>query len=122
MSMTDYETMTQYEWIAKGTELFGKNMSLWQFKCPICGNIQCAEDFRKFKEQGATPDTVRKECIGRYLPKEKVTCAFGNKNSKIKSPCDYAVYGLFRMGHKIKLDNGDETFAFPFAEIILNNN
>ena len=46
----------------------------------------------------------------------EVTTAFGTQNKNIKSPCDYAVYGLFRIGHRVKLDNGEETFTFPFVD------
>lgn len=114
--MTDYETMTQNDWLEKGKALFGEDFLKWKFKCPICGNVQTPEEFREFKDKGANADSARCECIGRYMPKEKVTTAFGEKNKKVKSPCDYAAYGLFRIGHVIKLDNGEETVAFPFAE------
>lgn len=110
----EYEPMTENEWLEKGKSLFGDDFLQWKFKCPICGNIQKPEDFKHFKNNGATPDSARSECIGRYMPKEKVTTAFGNKNKKVKSPCDYASYGLLRFGHKITLNNGEETFAFPF--------
>lgn len=116
--MNDYKDYTQKEWLEEASRLFGKDPQNWKFKCPICGNIQQMKDFKEFKDNGATPNSVTNECIGRYLPKEKVTSAFGNKNKKVKSPCDYAAYGLFRIGHKIKLENGEETTSFPFAQEI----
>lgn len=112
----EYEKLTQRQFLAKGKELFGENMNKWKFKCPICGNIQCAEDFRQYKEQGATAESTWQECIGRYMPKRNSAEAFGNKNKKVKSPCNYAAYGLFRIGHVVKLENGRNTVAFPFAE------
>ena len=112
----EYETMNQDEWMAKGKALFGEDFLKWKFKCPICEHIQSPEDFKQFKDSGANPDSARCECMGRYLPKEKVTTAFGNKNKKVKSPCDYASYGLFKIGHLIKLNDGGETVTFPFAE------
>ena len=111
-----YKDYTQEEWMKEGKRLFGEEFLNWKFKCPMCGNIQTPEEFRKFKDNGASPDSARQECIGRYLPKDKVTTAFGDKNKKVKSPCDYASYGLFRIGHNIKLDNGKETVSFPFAD------
>lgn len=118
----DYETMNQEEWSLKGLELYGEDSLKWKFKCPICGNIQTPEDFRQYKDQGATPESARLECIGRYMPKEKVNTAFGNDNSNIKSPCDYTACGLFKIGHKIKLENGETTIAFPFADQNNKNN
>lgn len=58
--------MTHEEWVAKGKALFGDDMLKWKFVCPGCGHVQTPEDFRAFKDKGATPDSARNECIGRY--------------------------------------------------------
>ena len=118
METEKYKDYTQSEWEKEAKRLFGEDFTKWTFKCPMCGNIQSIEDFRQYKKGGATPNSAYSECIGRYMSKEKVTTAFGNKNKKVKMPCDYASYGLFRIGHKVKLENGEETTSFPFAHKI----
>jgi hypothetical protein len=112
--MTEYKTMTEEEFLTEGKRLFGEDKLKWEFQCPCCGNIQTAEDFRKHKGAGATPDSAYTECIGRY--QKDSFRAFGeNKKGAKKYPCDYAAYGLFRIGHIIKLSNGKETVVFPFV-------
>ena len=96
------------EWKARGKQLFGDNIFNWKVKCPLCGNIQSPEDFRKFKEKGATPETAIKECIGRYQGGD-----IGKDLSKTKSPCDYAAFGLLKFGSHIE-DTG--IYVFPFVE------
>jgi hypothetical protein len=78
-------TYSEQEWNNKGIRLFGPNRLSWKFKCPNCKNITTPEDFRKYKDQGATPDSVYQECIGRYT---------GGRKGPNK--CDWAAYGLFR--------------------------
>jgi len=112
--MKDYKEYTQTEWTKIGKELYGEDFLTWKFKCPMCGNIQTPADFKKYKDDGATPDSARCECIGRYMSKDECSKAFGD--GTIKSPCDYAAYGLIRIGHKITFDNGSDTYSFPFAE------
>jgi hypothetical protein len=108
-------SITKQEWEAKGKSLFGDDIMRWKFKCPVCKHVQCPEDFRIHKEQGATPDSALKECLGRY--KKGSYKAFGeNKKSTPKQPCDYAAYGLFRLGEVVKMENGKETNIFPFNE------
>ena len=112
---SEYKTLTEDEFKAEGTRRFGEDEFQWKFRCPICGNIQSAEDFRKYKNVGAKPGSAYQECIGRYLPDS--FRAFGtNKKGAKKSPCDYASYGLFNIGNRVKLANGEEVIAFPFAD------
>ena len=111
----EYENYTMEEFLEKGKKLFGEDRLKWKFKCPCCGNIQTAEDFRKHKENGATPNSVYQECIGRY---ENGCRAFGkNKKGTKKFPCDYASYGLFKIGHVVILSDGKEITVFPFADL-----
>lgn len=106
--------LSEEEWLAKGTKLFGEDKLNWRFKCPLCKNVQTAEDFRKHKDKGATPSSVYQECIGRY---EGGCRAFGsNAKTAKKSPCDYAAYGLFNIGDIVKKPDGKEVTVFPFAE------
>ena len=112
------ETISEAEWRAKGTALFGPDLKKWRFTCPRCGHVQSPEDFRPFKDAGATPNSAVHECLGRYLSKE-VHGGFSrdHANPKIKSPCDYAAYGLFRLApYAVRFENGTEVQAFGFAE------
>ena len=87
------------EWLAKGRELFGKDMLKWRFKCPRCGRVQTPEDFHKFKEKGAQPDTAYQECMGRH---------------DLAVKCDWAAFGLFKGPDFVCVADG-EIAVFKFA-------
>jgi len=102
--------MTKEEWMAKGTHLFGADPFKWRFVCPSCGHIQTPEDFRPYKDKGASPDTAWFNCIGRYDGHEYVVILSG------KSPCNYTGGGLFCF-NPIKVVDGDKSvMAFAFDE------
>jgi hypothetical protein len=113
--------LTLKEWLAAGKERYGDDMKQWKFRCPSCGYVQCPEDFRQFKEQGATPDDARFNCIGRYVANSKK--AFGNKAfKKGEGPCDYTGGGLFRLGPlTVKPEGGPGMSSFDFADRPLAN-
>lgn len=102
--------MTVEEWRARGIELFGEDMAKWRFVCPGCKHVQVLEDFRPYKDRGATPDSVRMECIGRYSGGRSWA------NGRGPGPCDYAGYGLFRISPVVVVDGENELHAFAFAE------
>lgn len=77
-------------WFAEGERLFGEDMLKWRFVCPSCGNIQSAEDFKKYVDQGAVPGDAYSICIGRYIP------GSGHLGSKTQ-PCNYSGGGLFKL-------------------------
>ncbi len=105
--------MNREEWMAEGQRLFGEDIFKWRFQCPVCKNIATPEDYRKYKDSGATADSATCECIGRFLPKkDRGGWSKDHCNPKIKSPCDYASYGLFRFGVEV-----DGSFRFPFAPV-----
>jgi hypothetical protein len=108
--------MTVAEWHAEGCRRFGEDMLTWRFACPACGHVQTINDFKPFKDRGATPDSVRKECLGRYLDVRYK--AFGENPPRTPtSPCDYAAYGLFRLAPLIVVeDSGLLCECFGFAE------
>lgn len=110
--------MTYEEWMAEGKKRFGSEFIDWKFVCPICGNVAALRDFKKFKDQGATPNSATQECIGRYLPKEQCHRAFGSSTKERGRPCDYALYGLFRIPGVIVKQDGKETMSFAFAEAV----
>ncbi len=91
-------TMTLEEWLAEGRRLFGDDQLQWRFVCPICGNVQSPNDFRQYQGRGATPASAYQECIGRYLPKAQCGKALADGPRVPERPCDYAAFGLFRVG------------------------
>jgi len=105
------EVMTKEEWFEKGKTLFGENMMDWKFVCPGCGNIQSPEEFRQYKEQGATPNSATCECIGRYASGH----SWLNTGGK-KQPCDYAGYGFLNICPVKVTDGEKETYTFAFFE------
>jgi len=100
---------SQAEWDLKGEELFGSNKMKWKFKCPICGNTQTPADFKEYKGKGAKPSSAVDQCIGRYKGGD-----IGRNLNGDKQPCDYAAFGLFKLGDTVK--DGDKTITiFPFS-------
>ena len=104
-------TMTKQEWEAKGKALFGEERMQWRFVCPGCGHIQTAEDFRIYKDKGATPNSVTCECIGRYAGGK----SWANESSKKPGPCDYAGYGLLNICPVAVVDGGKTIYSFNFS-------
>lgn len=116
--MPEIRVLTHDEWIAEGRKLFGDDMLNWRFVCPVCGMIQTPNDFEKFKDKGATPETAAKQCIGRFLPKDQRRSALGNSPPQAPDkPCDYASFGLFNLCPvKVILPDGGPTMpVFGFA-------
>ncbi len=112
--------MTHDAWLAEGTRRFGENFDDWKFICPICGNIAAVADFKPFKDVGATPDSATNQCIGRF--NGSPYRAFGNSLKERGKPCDYALFGLFRLpGVIVKAADGKEIMAFAFAEPVAHN-
>ena len=104
--------MTKEAWLTKGKELFGPDMTIWEFVCPGCGHIQKVEDFRQFKDRGASPDSAYCECIGRYSGGK----SWANDKASKPGPCDYAGYGLLRISPVIVIDGDKEIHCFAFNE------
>ena len=102
---------TVAEWVARGTELFGGDMLEWKFVCPACGHVQAVKDFLPFKDRGASPDSARFNCVGRYAGAARI--AFGGSGD---GPCDYTSGGLFNISPLLITDeSGKEHVAFDFA-------
>jgi hypothetical protein len=100
--------MTKTEWLARGEELFGKDVRTWRFVCPNCGHIQTANDFIA----AGVPNPEGKfyfSCIGRWTGGPGI---IGNG----KAPCDYTLGGLFVFNTVTVIDNGATTPVFAFAE------
>jgi hypothetical protein len=111
-------TMTHEEWMTEGKRRFGENFDDWKFVCPVCKHVASVGDFRKHKDNGATPDSATRQCIGRYDGSKGT--AFGEKRFKNGGPCDYALYGLFRLPGVIVTGSpyadGKQMMSFAFAD------
>lgn len=105
----DIIEITEKEWQNRGKKLFGIDLMQWKFVCPNCGIVQCAEDFRQYKGQGAAPDDVNFKCIGRFAGGDG---EIGNN----KQPCNYTTGGLLNLS-PVKIDMGDGKIisSFDFA-------
>jgi hypothetical protein len=109
--MKEQTVLTKAEWLSKGQLLFGDDPLKWKFVCPSCGNIQTPEDFRKYKDVGATPNTAYFNCIGRYDGHEDVDMCSG------KSPCNYSGGGLFGLNPITVIDGDKQIHVFAFNEV-----
>lgn len=120
MPANEIVTMNADAWEAEGTRLFGPEQLNWKFKCPICGNVQSPADFLPYKNEGATPDSAYKVCIGRFLPDGKQRRAFGFGGATAlpepKAPCDYTSGGLFNLNPLIVEAGEHKISAFAFAD------
>lgn len=100
------------EWLAEGEKRFGPSRLKWKFKCPACGWVQAVEDFRPYKHLGATAETARFNCIGRYQGARRP--AFGRGDG----PCDYTSGGLFDLRTlSIRTADGQLHKTFDFADV-----
>jgi hypothetical protein len=108
--------LTREEWNALGEKLFGVDRLKWRFRCPACRRAWSAEDFRPFKNEGATPDIATQECRGRWT---------GGREGPDR--CDWSAFGLFAGPWFVTLppEEAEKSFAvqrglpgipvFPFA-------
>ena len=102
--------VTEEEWRKEGAVLFGPDTDKWMFKCPSCGNIQCTDDFRRYKDKGAMPSDSYFNCIGRFTGTE-------NEIFSEEQPCNYTLGGLFCFVKTIVIDTkGKEHRVFEFAK------
>lgn len=83
--------MTKDEWLTEGMGLFGKDGLQWKFKCPCCGYVASAQDY---KNAGAPISAVAFSCIGRWASISKE--AFDDKDKR-NIPCNYASTGLINI-------------------------
>lgn len=111
--------MTHDEWMAEGTRRFGADVFKWKFVCPICKHVASVDEFEKYKPQGATPDSASQVCIGRYSGSKFK--AFPGEGEKQGQPCNYALFGLFKLPGVIVTGSPYADFkdrmAFAFAEV-----
>ena len=111
--MPDNQQIPVAEWLSEGKRRFGEDPKLWQFRCPVCGNVQTMEDF---KQVGAEPQSAYQECIGRHLQNRASNLAGTPSKDGKTAPCDFAAYGLFQFGWKVVSEGGKVVPVFPFAD------
>ena len=101
--------MIHSEWLAEAIKRFGPDRHKWKFKCPSCGHIASAQDW---KDAGASEGEIAFSCIGRH------TMA-GNKNTFAGKggPCNYAGGGLLRLNPVPVQFDGRTIDVFDFAEV-----
>lgn len=93
-------TISVEKWREKGKELYGEDAKKWKFRCPMCGHIQTAEDFRN---NNLDPDgRVYYSCIGRWVR---------------GSGCDWTLGGLLTV-HTLEIitEDGNKVPVFEFAD------
>ena len=112
MATVTISRMTYGEWLQEGERRFGADRLKWKFVCPSCGHVQAVEDFRPHKAAGASAESALQECIGRY---QGAKGAFDSAKFK---PCNYALFGLFRLEHVEVVVEGqtEPVRVFEFAE------
>lgn len=99
------------EWRAEGERRFGQDIFRWRYVCPACGHVQAIEDFRPYKDRGATADTARGSCIGRFAGTTRR--AFGGSGP---GPCDYTACGLLNICPVTVMLDGKAIPCFAFDE------
>ena len=105
--------MTAAQWEAEAIRRFGNDPLKWRFVCPLCGHEQAVEDFRPYEDKGATPDSARCVCIGRYA---------GVGKGPRPKPCDYTAGGLIHLA-PLRITSDDrpnDLMAFDFAPVPSN--
>jgi hypothetical protein len=107
--MTGDQMIKVSEWLRQGLELFGPDTLQWRFRCPACGNVQTGAEFQAL---GVDPQSAYQQCIGRHTGNQPRQVK--PDSTKIKSPCDYAAYGLFRFGDLVISETGKPVPVFPF--------
>jgi len=86
-------------WQGEGRRLYGDNVATWKFRCPSCGHVQTAMDFKSYGVPIRSIDTrLAFSCIGRSIaelhPALPVAEMWG---TDLGYGCNYAGGGLFRI-------------------------
>lgn len=109
------KTISEEQWQAMGTEIFGPDQFSWRFRCPICGHVASVQNY---KDAGAPKGAVGFSCVGRWSGGPDVWRAFGsNKKGTNPSPCDYTGGGLIGLNPVRVVDEYGHTIQdmFEFA-------
>lgn len=98
------------EWRAEGVRRFGEHARNWAFQCPVCKRVYTVEEY---VAAGGEPGHAYQECIGRVNGKGKK--AFEDPAGSNEHGCNYAAYGLLRLGDFVDTGDGTPTSVNPFA-------
>lgn len=110
--------MTRADWLAEGKRLFGEDFKKWKFICPVCGNVQCGQDFLDVGCKAAA-ERVYFSCIGRVITDGRPIGTMMQKQTTV--PCDYTGGGLFRLNPiHVTNDEGKVVEVFAFAREAIN--
>jgi hypothetical protein len=103
---------TQAEFIEEAKRRFGDDPLRWAFACPHCGDVATPQDF---KDAGADPNRIGKECIGRSLGALAGGPTADGGRSKASRGCDWCAYGLFGGPWTVITPEGKKIHSFRFA-------
>lgn len=107
--------MTVDEWNAEGVRRFGESRLKWRFVCPACKHVQAVEDFRPYKDKGATLEDAFFNCVGRFAGANQNAGLAGT--GKESGPCNYTGGGLLDLRPvEIVTEGGKVYRSFAFAE------
>lgn len=106
-------------WRAEAVRLFGVSPRGWRFRCPICGHVASLEAWRdamaakhpdgdELLWRSAAQTRAPVECLGRLVGGRSAMSGTG------PGPCDYAGYGLFRIGLVTVHERETSFDVFPF--------
>lgn len=105
--------LTEDEFRAEARKRFGTDPMLWRFKCPCCGHVATANDY---KAANAPSNAVGFSCIGRWMDKGAGPL-FVRKGEKADCPCNYSGGGLFNFNPQpVLFKDGRVVHMFALAE------
>lgn len=91
--------LTIEEWHAEGRARYGDNVVMWKFRCPSCGFVQSALDYRSWNFNVKEIDLrLAFSCIGRSIAERGLALPIVEFMESHKGyGCNYAGGGLFRI-------------------------
>lgn len=105
--------LTEAELRAEAERRFGKDPMEWKFRCPCCGHIATAT---QYKAAGAPCGAVGFSCIGRWQDKGPGPL-FTRKGEKPSCPCNYTGGGPFNFNPQpVLFEDGRVVHMFALAE------
>jgi hypothetical protein len=99
--------MTYEEWRAEAVKRFGPDPMNWKFKCPSCGYVASAADWKNAGDEKGT--MIAFSCLGRLTGSKKEIF------DKTGGPCNYAGGGLFGLNPVEVEQDGRTHRLFDFA-------
>lgn len=107
-----HRLLTQQQLVDEARAAFGDDPEKWAFRCPSCGDVAVAQDFR---DAGADTGRLGQECIGRHLGALTGPPTTDGGRSIAKRGCDWCAYGLIPGPWTIRLSDDREVSGFALA-------